>query len=444
MSDAQRPNAASWPDYRAVWRWHFYAGLFCIPFVVILSISGSIYLFKPQIDAWIDRPYDHLRVYGTPASAAEQVRAALAAVPGASLDAYELPTAEEAAAHVIVRHDGEAIRVYVHPESLQVLKIMPESQRFTRLLFRLHGELLAGDRGSMVVELAASWTIIMIVTGLYLWWPRQANGMGGVVYPRLRSGSRIFWRDVHSVTGVWISALALFLLLSGLPWAKSWGNYFKAVRRLTGTAVARQDWTTGSEHSGHGSHAEHRAARPIPEDLTAIDRIIATLRPLNLAPPVLIAPPVRGSSNWTAKSISENRTQRVDLVVDGASGAILSRDDFQNRHLIDRIVGVAISAHQGQLFGWPNQLLGLLTASGLLLLSASGVVMWWRRRDVGVLGAPKVNLNPRVSFGLIALVLIFGIYLPLFGTSLILVLLAERLILRRIPKSRNWLGLQAS
>ncbi|MFZ0267652.1 PepSY domain-containing protein, partial [Caulobacter sp.] len=47
-------------DYRAIWRWHFYAGLFCAPFIVILAITGSIYLFKPQVEAWLDRPYDHL------------------------------------------------------------------------------------------------------------------------------------------------------------------------------------------------------------------------------------------------------------------------------------------------------------------------------------------------------------------------------------------------
>ena len=38
-----------------IWRWHFYAGLFCIPFILILSITGPIYLFKPQIEAWIDK-----------------------------------------------------------------------------------------------------------------------------------------------------------------------------------------------------------------------------------------------------------------------------------------------------------------------------------------------------------------------------------------------------
>ncbi len=169
----------------------------------------------------------------------------------------------------------------------------------------------------MIVELAASWTIIMIVTGLYLWWPRGAGGLAGVLYPRLAAGSRIFWRDLHSVTGVWISGLALFLLLSGLPWAKSWGNYFKAVRRLTGTAVAQQDWTTGSQPSAAGEggaageHAGHRMAspggrrggqRPTPKDLTAVDRIVATIGPLGLAPPVQIAPPARGSSAVDAPS----------------------------------------------------------------------------------------------------------------------------------------------
>src|SRR6187397_2071163 len=85
MSDASTDTVKSWPDYRAVWRWHFYAGLFCIPFVLILATSGSIYLFNPQIEAWNEREFDHLQLTGRPASIADQVRAALAALPDSSL-----------------------------------------------------------------------------------------------------------------------------------------------------------------------------------------------------------------------------------------------------------------------------------------------------------------------------------------------------------------------
>lgn len=454
---SSRIESSSWPEYRTVWRWHFYAGLLCVPFVVVLAISGSVYLFKPQIEAYGERAYDSLQITGKAAPVSEQVRAALTQLPGATPTAYELPRSPQSAGRVIVRHDGQAVRVYVHPQSSKVLYTFPENQRLMRWLFRLHGELLMGDWGSHLVETAASWTIVMILTGLYLWWPRGAKGWGGIVYPRLRQGSRAMWRDLHSVTGFWVSSLALMLLLSGLPWAKFWGDYLKLARRITGTATARQDWANASErgaksrgrgsgsgeHGGHGGGSGRRGGEvPLPKDLTAFDRVAAAVLPLDLPHPVLIGPPPRGSELWTVKSMTANRPLRVNLQVNGTTGEIVKRDGFWDRHWIDRVVAVGIAAHEGQLFGWPNQLLGLFTAAGLVLLCLSGVVMWWRRRDGGVLGAPKPLPRPRGSLALLATIVLLGLYLPLFGASLLVVLLLERLVLCRIPPVRDWLGLR--
>jgi|GEM_PF-339276 len=451
----------TWPDYRAVWRWHFYASLFCIPFVVILSITGGIYLFKPQIEAWNERRFDNLQITGERKPAAEQIQAALTAVPGSTLREYELPQTESSAARVIVRDEhGAAIRCYVHPATLAVLHTFPDNERFSRFIFRIHGELLMGDRGSMIVELAASWAIIMILTGLYLWWPRNQTGWGGILYPRLTSGKKIFWRDIHSVTGIWLSGCTLFFLVSGLPWAKSWGNYLKAVRSLTNTAVAQQEWSNtsegttkkksaGGEHTGHGEHGGGGSRRnrgpgkPLSaEDLAAVDAIIPVVQPLGLAHPVTIAPPTGDLKTWTAKSMTANRPWRETVNIEPATCAVVSREGFREKHTIDKLVSIGIAAHEGALFGWPNQLLGLLTVLGLILICFSGVVLWWRRRDQGVLGAPQALLNPRVSFGLLLIVVLLGLYLPLFGTSLIIVLLVEWLLLRRIPPVREWLGLQ--
>ncbi len=183
----------------------------------------------------------------------------------------------------------------------------------------------------------------------------------------------------------------------------------------------------------------------MPKDMSAFDRVVVAVQPLNLEYPVSVSPPSKADSDkWTAKSNTPNRPQRVNLTLSGKTGEILSREDFKDRHFVDRVVGYGIAAHEGQLFGWPNQLLGLLTAFGLVLLSVSGVIMWWRRRDRGMLGAPKVLLSPRLSFGLAVLVVLFGVYLPLFGASLVFVLLAEFTLLKRIPKVRDWLGLHVS
>lgn len=431
-----------WPGRRTVWRWHFYAGLFCAPFVLILATSGSLYLFRTEIEAWIDGGIDRSVQPGEPATASRQIEAALAAVPGSTFVSYQVrPEGDGGAVRVFVATAGRKHRVCVDPVSLSILDTVPEEERLMRRLFRLHGELWMGEYGSWLVELAASWTILMILTGLILWWPRNASGLGGVVYPRFSVGRRTWLRDLHAVTGVWISVFAMLLLMSGLPWSRSWGSYLRLVRSLTGTTAGTQDWSTGRRaEEGHEGHAVPRApAGTI--DLQAVDRIVATVAPLRLDPPVLITPPRSGASDaWTVKSETANRPRRVDLRV-APTGEVVARRGFMERHWIDRVVGYGIALHEGRLFGWPNQLFGLLTATGLVLIVWSGITMWWRRRPQGELGAPTVVSGERMGVAPILAIVLLAVTLPFFGASLLLVILLERTLLAGFPSVRVWLGL---
>jgi uncharacterized iron-regulated membrane protein len=343
----------------------------------------------------------------------------------------------------------------VHPQTLNVMKVVNEDKRPMMVVFHLHGELLSGDWGSRIVELAASWAIIMILSGIYLWWPRQAVSIAGVLYPRFRQGKRIFWRDLHAVTGVWVSLLALFQLFTGLPWAKSWGDYLEGIRKVTRTEEVKRVWTNGSSSEiaarlalSAGSMAsmlgmaDMGGAGQTTGSYDAIDKMVATVAPLSLPYPVLISPPSGPRAPWTAKSDTQNRPQRVDLDLDPATGSILKRVNFNQHHWIDQAVGYGVAAHEGQLFGLFNQLLGVFMATGLVLLSISAVVMWWRRRPESVLGAPPLPGNQiPVPTGLVILITAFGVYLPLMGLSIIVVLLTERFMLQRIPAARHWLGL---
>ena len=56
MIETEQPTARKpWPDYRAVWRWHFYAGLFCIPFIIVLAMQRVDLPFQTA-DRVVDRP----------------------------------------------------------------------------------------------------------------------------------------------------------------------------------------------------------------------------------------------------------------------------------------------------------------------------------------------------------------------------------------------------
>ncbi len=433
--------------YNAIWRWHFYAGLLCIPFVIWLALTGSIYLWRPQIEAWLDQPYDHLATAGPVTSPEAQVAAALRAVPGATLHKYILPEAPDRAVRILVTKGGADSRVYVDPRSLAVLHTVTEEKRPLRVIFHVHGELLAGALGSYLVEIAACWAIVMLLTGFYLWWPRGGAGLAGVVYPRLRGGKRLFWRDLHATTGLWVSLFALALILTGLPWAKGWGTYLGEIRYLTGTTRGPVDWTIGGKApapDGMGDmHADH-AKMAMPHVMLRpgeLSRVVAAARTLAIAPPVQVMAPRMMGGPWSIASDAADRPLRSDAKIDGATGRVLSHTDFADRHWIDRAIGYGVAGHEGALFGLANQILGTLTALLLVILAVSGAVMWWRRRPVGLLGAPVRLSRPAIGAGLVTLIVALGLYLPMFGVTLILVLLSEKLVLRRLRGTRRWLGL---
>ncbi|MET3824711.1 putative iron-regulated membrane protein [Sphingomonas sp. PvP055] len=439
--------------YNSVWRWHFYAGLMCIPFVLWLALTGAAYLWRPQVEAWLDQRFDHLATAAPAQSPDAQATAAERAVPGSTLRSYGLPAAPGQAVRIIVERDGVASRVYLDPASLRVLHVVPEAARPFAVLSRLHGELLAGAIGSYLVEIAACWAVTMLLTGVYLWWPRGRRGLGGVLYPRLGRGKRVFWRDLHATAGIWVSVFALGLILTGLPWTKGWGSYLVEIRTLTGTNAGPVDWTIGGKapvaadapdsHAGHAGMTMGMAPARLPTAIAAGDltRVVATARPLGIAAPVMIAPPKTPGAPWSVRSDAADRPLRSEAEIDGATGRLIGRSGFAERHWIDRLIGYGIAVHEGALFGLANQIAGTIVALLLALLAGSGAVLWWRRRPVGLLGAPLPLTRPRFGPVLVAAIVVLGVYMPMFGATLLLVLAVERLVLRNLRGPRRWLGL---
>ena len=463
--------------YRTIWRWHFYAALFVLPMMVLLSLSGALFLFKPQIERREERAYQNLPTTGV-VSATAQLAAAKAAVPGAQFAFYRLPERPGDAAMIHLRlPDGGMSDVFVSPQGRVLGQINPES-RIIAVDRKIHGQLLLGREGSWLVELAASWAIVMIVTGLYLWWPR-GRGAAGVIWPRLRQGGRAFWRDLHAVTGFWVSGLALVLLFTGLPWADVWGSAFKSVRQEMGWVKGPQDWTIGGrpadggdEHAEHDHSAmaatmagmadmpgmssmhHHHGGQGTGFDPAMLDAMGAHAQAEHLAFPAMVVPPGapagedgggRPAKGWVVKSDAQNRPLRVTLRYDRQTGAFKSRQDFSTRHPIDKVMAYGIAWHEGQLFGWVNQLIGLATAAMLATLVVSGFVMWWRRRPEGVLGAPPAfsQAGRLKGIGMWALLVFLLVWLPLFTASLVVILVIDWLLLPRLPGLANWLGLRS-
>jgi uncharacterized iron-regulated membrane protein len=239
-------------------------------------------------------------------------------------------------------------------------------------------------------------------------------------------GSRVFWRDLHAVTGVWVSSLALFLLITALPWTTFAGNAIRTVRGWV--APPTHEWNIGGQRA-QDEHAAHRAiaaAGAITTPLT-IDQVVAKIAPYRLDPPVRIYLPSETTPHWRVRSETQNRPRVRELALDRVTGELIHEDRFADKSALDRAINIGIAAHEGQLFGLPNQLLGFFTAVSLLTVSISGLVMWWRRRPGGSLGIPAPRVAGfRIPVLLRIAIVALGVLVPMLGASLIVLWLIDR------------------
>lgn len=167
-------------------RWHFYAGVIFAPFLFILAFSGGVYLFKPQIEGYLYSEYTEVeQIEEQRLHYSNQADSVRDAYPDASITSVIVHD-EQKATEFLIQENGVGSSVFVNPFTAEVTGIVNNDAKLTEIFKRIHSELwIAGTVGNRIVELAACWAIILLVTGLYIWWPRNKKAIWGTILPRL-------------------------------------------------------------------------------------------------------------------------------------------------------------------------------------------------------------------------------------------------------------------
>jgi uncharacterized iron-regulated membrane protein len=450
---------------KRLWRWHFFAGVMVIPFAIILAVTGSIYLFKPQIEHYVE---DHInqnsvhykRSTANAMPAGELIDNLLNARPNATFSNYTLAKVNDPSVEIQVRENGITKVYWVDQYDSTILKEEVSSDRFLELIRSIHGELLSGSKGSYVVELMASWMIVLVITGLYLWWPTRQKGESRLVtfkaffLPTLSGlSTREKYKRLHGAFGLWISVMVLVLLLTGLPWTQVWGDGFDRVQSTMGwtssaSAKARalksqrpvNDGTSLWERS---STTDTQQAVTLKSSTNAgqiqdigVTAIVTKATALSLEAPVVVYAPRGENGVWTVRSRTDNRSARTTVHYDRWSGEELMRVNFNDAHPVSQIVSYGIALHEGALFGVFNQILGLVTALGIITLSITGFIMWWARRPKGTVAAPKKPKHHTLPMTVVGITLVLAVFLPMVAMSLVVALLFD-FVYQNIANSRQ-------
>jgi uncharacterized iron-regulated membrane protein len=293
-----------------------------------------------------------------------------------------------------------------------------------------------------LTELAASWVMVALITGLYLWWPRSRRAFRRALTPRLsglRSGGRRPWRNLHSTLGVLTFVVLGVIIVTGLTWTEYAGRWVDVAKDrmaveapFLSTELAGSAGSTGETEASGGDHAEHEADEPgSTASLAAVDRVTAGAEDAGLTRPFTVTPASEPGQAWTVAEIDDRwPLDRTQVAVDPESGEVVDRLEFTDQALLDQATTVGIGFHEGSLFGLANQV--LLTALGvaLLVLLFAGYMTWWRRRPAGAFGAPPKmgSLLRTVPIPLLAGFVVLMVLLPTLGVAFVAYLVLERIV----------------
>lgn len=419
--------------YLAVWRWHFWMGLLIAPVLIIVSITGALYVFKPQIERWLhsDMLFVEVGEQHVGHSAFEQVLAE--ELPEAEL--HYISVSEEPdrswagflEVHDESDPDAEEIVYYAYFNQYtgELLGYHPNDQGFFRVVLALHRRLMGGTFGRFAVEIATCWGIVSMLTGIYLWWPRKKEKLWGVWLPRIKGSFRTVLRDWHTVPGVYLALFVIAIMVTGLLFTRVWGTGFRIGVAVFGGFP--EFYLSPPQSAPVDNHDAH--------ERIGLDEAFAAAN---------TAYPFEGRSygidlphhdsddafNITTE-ISEPFADLGTAYIDQYTGEVLLSATSQDLPFMTHVVLMFYPIHVGSIFGLPTQIIALVSCLLIITMSITGVWMWWRRKPAGQWGAPK-KTPPQtapswVVWGTVAL----AIFLPVVGFTLLAIFLfgwVDRLI----------------
>ncbi|QEW20163.1 putative iron-regulated membrane protein [Marinibacterium anthonyi] len=298
---------------------------------------------------------------------------------------------------------------------------------------KLHSLEYVGWFGNRLIEAAAGWMVLLVASGVYLWWPRGRKL--GTVTIRASKG-RPWWRDLHAVTGIYTGVFIVFLAMTGLPWSAVWGGKFYDYAYALGIGIPDGYWSDAPVSTVPVADAVDRAPwimekqpmplsgapRGVPQ---ALDTVVARVEDLGIVAGYAVSMPNGPKGVFTASVYPDDiRGERV-IHLDQYNGKVLYDAGLGDLGALGWAAEWGIAIHMGQAWGLANQIVLLLACMAMVTLCVSTAVMWWKRRPAGALGVPQVPADWRIPRTLLVMAVAAGIFFPLVGLSMLILAAVE-------------------
>jgi len=363
---------------------HLTAGVVGGLVILIMSATGVLLAFKPQIQRFVDRD---VRVVSPPPQGARRLGVqglilnARLAKPDGQPASIGLDFDPRASAAVSLGREGT---VYVDPYTGRVLG---EGSKSWQASFRtledwhrwLGGSADSRAAGRAVTGVCNLAFLGLAISGLYLWWPRKwlPQHLKAILMVRRQTTGRARDFNWHNVIGFWCAPALIILTASGVVMSYPWAN--NLLYRLAGSPLPSTG-ERGQAAQGAAPGGGSPRPAPLPDNLDRLwaraEQQVPVWRSITMRLPNRSGAPVAftitDATHWNAFA-------RSQLTLDASSAEIVRWEPYGDNSLGQKMRGWLRFAHTGELGGAAGQTLAGFASLGGVFLVYTGFALAWRR-----------------------------------------------------------------
>ncbi|SMC71956.1 PepSY-associated TM helix domain-containing protein [Pedobacter africanus] len=262
---------------------------------------------------------------------------------------------------------------FINPYTGQLTGIMDYEKNFFVIVKYLHWSLLLNDKyGQPVVGYSTLIFVVMLITGLILWWPKNLKKSN------FNKSFKINWKarfkrlnyDLHNVPGFYALLITLVLALTGMVWAMKW---FQTIVYV----VASQSITPPKPNTLVSDSTAAALKDPLSIAFETARKQFPDARRITLSAPdegdktgLISASGYRGKEDYYDADV---------IYFDQFTGAALGRENFKDKNNGEKIITMNYDIHVGVILGLPGKILAFFSSFVAASLPFTGFIIWLGR-----------------------------------------------------------------
>jgi uncharacterized iron-regulated membrane protein len=264
--------------------------------------------------------------------------------------------------------------VYLNPYSGKVLEKTNMDEGFFRFILDGHFYLwLPHEIGQTVVASATLVFLILLLSGLFLWYPKNKNATKQRFWFQWKKGTK--WKrknyDLHNITGFYTLSIALIFVITGLVWGFQWFAYSYYTVLGGEKSLVYEDPIS--------SKNKIQVSKPLDKIWILMQKEYPQAKSIEMHPPENDSTAIAANANPEEGTYWKTDYRYFDQYTLEEKEVTHIYGKYKDAVTSDKLMRLNYDIHTGAVFGLAGKIFAFLISLLIASLPISGFYIWWGR-----------------------------------------------------------------